>query len=353
MDRSDAVRRVGVVILGVNLALVAAKGGVWLLTGSLAVGSEAVNSLADTVYSLVIVAGLYLTTQPPDFEHPHGHERIEPFVSLVVALGVFTAGVAVFWQAASAVLTGTYGGFAGRLGLVVLGAGAVVKLGLYRYCLRMSEQYRSPALEATALDNRNDVLTAVAALVGVLGASLGFPLLDPLAAAVVSLGIVYTGVEIVRDNLSYLVGAAPPEDLRIEILRRAFAHPDVKGAHDVVAHYVGPEIDVSLHIEVEGEMTLLEAHDIETEVMDAIRALPQVDDVFVHVDPKELGEWKHDDTTEFFERELDDPEREFDDSERAVGDFEREFGDSERAVGDDGGREDDGSSTVPDGGRRR
>jgi cation diffusion facilitator family transporter len=339
MDRSDAVRRVGVVILGVNLALVAAKGGVWLLTGSLAVGSEAVNSLADTVYSLVIVAGLYLTTQPPDFEHPHGHERIEPFVSLVVALGVFVAGLAVFWQAASALLTGTYGGFAGPLGLAVLGAGAAVKLGLYRYCLRMSEQYRSPALEATALDNRNDVLTAAAALVGVLGASLGYPLLDPLAAGVVSLGIVYTGVEIVRDNLSYLVGAAPPEDLRVEILRRAFAHPDVKGAHDVVAHYVGPEIDVSLHVEVEGEMTLLEAHDIETEVMESIRALPQVDDVFVHVDPKELGEWKHDATTEFFERE-------FGDSGPAVGD-------PDPAVGDETGREDDGSSTVPDGGHRR
>ncbi|PSQ47647.1 cation transporter, partial [Halobacteriales archaeon SW_6_65_15] len=100
------VRRVGVVILAVNVALVVAKGLVWWTTGSLAVGSEAVNSLADSAYSVVILAGLYLTTRPPDFSHPHGHERIEPFVSLFIALGVFAAGGTVLWRAATAVLTG-------------------------------------------------------------------------------------------------------------------------------------------------------------------------------------------------------------------------------------------------------
>jgi divalent metal cation (Fe/Co/Zn/Cd) transporter len=109
---------------------------------------------------------------------------------------------------------------------------------------------------------------------------------------VVSLGILYTGVEVVRDNIPYLVGGAPPEDLQNEIVRRALVHPDVEGAHDVIAHYVGPEIDVSLHIEVEGDRTLREAHDIETAVVESIRVLPDVDDVFVHIDPKELGEWK-------------------------------------------------------------
>jgi cation diffusion facilitator family transporter len=332
MDRSDAVRRVGAVVLAVNVALVVAKGGVWYLTGSLAVGSEAVNSLSDVVYSVVILAGLYLTTRPPDFEHPHGHERIEPFVSLVIALGVFAAGAAVLWQAATAVLSGDAGGVAGPLGLAVLGGSAVVKLGLYRYCRRMGERHRSPALEATALDNRNDVLTASAAFVGVVGASAGMPLLDPLAAAVVSLGILYTGYEIVRDNVSYLVGAAPPEDLRVEILRRAFDHPDVRGAHDVVAHYVGPEIDVSLHIEVEGDMTLLDAHDIETDVIESIRDLPQVDDVFVHVDPKELGEWKDDEATDVLAEEVRDAERRADEQYEYDG---------------------EGGSTLPDGGRRR
>ncbi|ELZ82348.1 cation efflux system protein [Haloferax elongans ATCC BAA-1513] len=296
MERKRAIRRVGVVVLVANLLLVLGKGAVWWSTGSLAVGSEAVNSLADTVYSTIILAGLYLTTKPPDFEHPHGHERIEPFVSLFVAVGVFAAGGAILWQSTTSILNDTYGGSAGTLGVLVLVAAAVFKYGLYRYCDRVGRERNSPALVAAGLDNRNDILTAAAALVGVLGSQAGYPVLDPLAAMVVSLGVIYTGFEIVRDNVSYLVGAAPPEYLRALIVQTALSHPDVYGAHDVVAHYVGPEIDVSLHIEVEGDMTLAEAHDIESWVVGAIQEIDEVDDVFVHVDPRELGEWKEDDT---------------------------------------------------------
>ena len=295
MSRRRTLRRVGLLVLAANVVLVVAKGGVYLSTGSLAVGSEAVNSLADSVYSLVIVAGLYLTTRPPDFEHPHGHERIEPFVSLFVALGIFAAGGAVLYQAATTLLSGSVTVTRGPAAAAVLIASGAVKYLRSRYCLRVSEDNNSPALAATALDNRNDILTAGAALVGVVGAAAGYPLLDPLAAVVVSIGILYTGVEVVRDNVDYLVGAAPPEDLRAEIIRRALAHPDVEGAHDVIAHYVGPEIDVSLHIEVQGDRTLMEAHRIETDVAQSISALAEVDDVFVHVDPKEAGEWKPDD----------------------------------------------------------
>jgi cation diffusion facilitator family transporter len=295
MSRRTVLRRVGLLVLAANAALFAAKGGVYLETGSLAVGSEAVNSLADAVYSLVIVAGLYLTTRPPDFEHPHGHERIEPFVSLFVALGIFAAGGAVLWQAGSAFASGNIVVTRSPVAIAVLVATAAVKYVLYRYCLTAGTDNNSPALRATAIDNRNDILTASAALVGVVGAGLGYPLLDPLAAGFVGISILYTGVEVVRDNVNYLVGRAPPDDLRAEIVRSALQHPDVEGAHDVIAHYVGPEIDVSLHIEVEGHHTLREAHEIETDVVETIREIPEVDDVFVHVDPKEAGEWKADD----------------------------------------------------------
>jgi cation diffusion facilitator family transporter len=293
-ERSRALRRVGLLLLGANVALVALKGGAWFVTGSLAVQGEALNSLADAAYSLVTVAGLYLTTRPPDIEHPHGHERIEPFVGLFVALGIFAAGIAILYQSGTALLSGTVAVTRGPTAAAVLVVAAVAKFGLYRYVLAAGDQHNSPALTATALDNRNDILTAVAALVGVVGAAAGYPVLDPLAAVVVAAGILYTGVDVVRDNLGYLLGRAPPEELREEIRCRALDHPDVEGAHDVVAHYVGPEIDVSLHIEVQGDRTLLEAHDIETEIVDSIRELPEVDDVFVHVDPREAGEWKPD-----------------------------------------------------------
>ncbi len=298
VSRREAVRRVAWVVLAANLGLAVLKGGVWWSSGSLAVGSEAVNSLADTVYSTVVVAGIYLTTQPPDVEHPHGHERIEPFVSLIVALGIFAAGALVLQQAASSLLAGEFDVTISPAVIGVLVVSIVAKFGLYRYALGVGERQRSPATIAAAMDNRTDILTAGAALLGVLGARAGYPILDPVAAAAVSVGILYTGFEVARSNVRYLVGGAPPEDFREEVLRRALAHPEVRGAHDVVTHYVGPEVDVSLHIEVEGDRTLLEAHDIESDVVESITELAEVDDAFVHVDPKELGEWKPDESVD-------------------------------------------------------
>jgi len=298
VSRREAVRRVAWIVLAANLGLAVLKGVVWAESGSLAVGSEAVNSLADAAYGTVVVAGIYLTTQPPDPEHPHGHERIEPFVSLAVALGIFAAGTLLLRQAAVSLLSRSYDPRIGPAVVGVLVVSILAKVALYRYALRVGEAHNSPATVATALDNRTDVLTAGAALAGVVGAWLGYPILDPLAGAAVSVGVLYTGFDIARSNVRYLVGGAPPEDLRQEILRRALAHPEVRGAHDVVTHYVGPEVDVSLHIEVEGDRTLREAHDIESEVVDAIRDLPEIDDAFVHVDPKELGEWKRDENVD-------------------------------------------------------
>ncbi len=298
MSRRAAVRRVAAFVLLVNVVLAIAKVGIWWLSGSLAVGSETVNSFADTAYSLVVLAGMYLTTRPPDVEHPHGHERIEPFVSLFVAVGVFAAGALVLRQAIVSVLEGSSTPTVGPIVFGVLLGSMAAKYGLYRYCLRVGRERRSPATVATALDNRTDVLSAGAALVGVLGVEFGVTILDPIAAGVVGLAIFATGWSIVTDNVDYLVGSAPPEELRQEILRRALEHSDVEGAHDVVTHYVGPEVDVSLHIEVEGTRTLREAHAIESAVVEAIRDLDAVDDVFVHVDPRELGEWKEDEAVD-------------------------------------------------------
>ncbi|WP_207591017.1 cation diffusion facilitator family transporter [Halomontanus rarus] len=301
MNRVRAMRRVGLVVLGVNLLLVVGKLLVWYQSGSLAVGSEAVNSLTDVGYSVVIVAGLYLTTQPPDSQHPHGHERIEPFVSLFVAVAIFVAGGLILWRALESLSTGDVTVATGPWAILILAFTGGAKFLLYRYCLRIGEVHNSPSIVATAMDNRNDVLTAGAALVGVAGAQAGFPILDPIAAVAVAVGIVYSGVDIVRDNIEYLVGGAPPENLRREIIRRAITHSEVEGVHDVIAHYVGPEIDVSLHVEVEGDHTLLEAHDIESDIVQRIQEIPEVDDVFVHVDPRELGEWKDDETSRLAE----------------------------------------------------
>lgn len=292
MSRQRTLRRLGLVILAGNAVLLAAKGLVWYETGSLAVGSEAINSLTDVAYSVLIVGGIHLSVRPPDFDHPHGHERIEPFVALAVIVGFVIAGMVVLWGAVDALLSGEVTVARGPWASAVLAGAAVTKYLLYRYSLGVADRLGAPSARAIALDNRNDILTAVAALVGVAGAQFGFDVLDPLAAGVVAVVIVYSGIGIGRRNVDYLVGAAPPASLRDRIVDRALEHPDVEGVHDVLAHYVGPEVDVSLHIEVGEDLTLAEGHEIETAVIESIEELPEIDEAFVHLDPKDLDEWK-------------------------------------------------------------
>ncbi len=292
MSRERTLRYLGIVILGGNVLLLLAKGLVFYQSGSLAVGSEAVNSLTDVGYSLLIVGGLYLTARPPDYDHPHGHERIEPFVSLVVVLALVIAGVVILWGGVTAIISGEVTVATGPWAVAVLAASAAVKYLLYRYAIGVADRVNAPSAHAVAIDNRNDVLTAGAALVGVAGAQAGVDILDPAAAILVALVIIYSGIMLGRRNINYLIGAAPSTQLRDRIIDVALEQDGVEGVHDVLAHYVGPEVDVSLHIEVEEDLTLAEGHRIEVDVIEAIEAFSEVDDVFVHLDPKDLDEWK-------------------------------------------------------------
>ncbi|MFP4628912.1 MAG: cation diffusion facilitator family transporter [Halobacteriales archaeon] len=292
MSRGRTLRRLGLVILAGNAALLAAKGVVWLESGSLAVGSEAINSLTDVAYGVLVVGGIHVSVRPPDRDHPHGHERIEPFVALAVILGFVLAGVAVLWGALEALARGEVVVARGPWAVAVLGVSAAGKYLLYRYSVGVADEYDAPAARALAVDNRNDILTALAAMAGVAGAQFGLAVADPIAAAVVAIVIIYSGVTLARRNVDFLTGAAPSPKLRERIVEVALAHPEVEGVHDVLAHYVGPEVDVSLHIEVGEDLTLAEGHAIETAVIQALEELPEVDEAFVHLDPKDLDEWK-------------------------------------------------------------
>jgi cation diffusion facilitator family transporter len=163
---------------------------------------------------------------------------------------------------------------------------------LYWYTSWVNETVESAALDALALDCLNDIYTTIAALAGIAGVFLGYPLLDAGAGAVVSVLVIYQGFEIGRENVSYLVGAAPCEADYRRVVEALRSHPAVEGVHDVAVFYDGTDLEVEAHVEVDGELTLVEAHDIETELIARIRDLDIVGDVHLHLDPAGIGEWK-------------------------------------------------------------
>ena len=290
----DAQRRFSraswVNVLG-NAIKIVVEGAAGLAFGSVALVADAAHSVADLVASVVVLVWGRRSHAGPDATHPHGHERIEPLTALFVGAVIVVLGLNLLYESANGIRFGTDVAFS----LLLVGALVFAMVDMYVvywYTMRANEGVGSTALSALAADCLNDLYTTVAAIFGVMGVLVGYPILDPIAGGLVSLLVIYQGVEIGRENLDYLVGAAPTGAKREEITAEIMSHPDVEGMHDLTVFYDGTVLEVEAHVEVDGELTLREGHDLESELVDSLRAVEDVGDAHIHLDPSGLGEWK-------------------------------------------------------------
>jgi len=299
MHREDArrrFRRASWVNVAANLAKIIAEGAVGIVFGSVALVADAAHSVADLVASVVVLIWGSSSYESADINHPHGHARIEPLSALFVGAVIIVLGGYLLSESARGLLAGSDIEFSYYL-LGALGFAMADMYLAYWYTKRANVGLDSTALAALAKDCLNDIYTTVAAIIGVVGVRLGFPVLDPIAGALVSLLVIYQGVEIGRENLDYLVGAAPTADKREEIEAIIATHAAVEGYHDLTEIYDGTVLEVEAHIEVDGELTIAEAHDIETDLVTQLTGMGEVGDAHIHLDPAGLGEWKDDSET--------------------------------------------------------
>jgi cation diffusion facilitator family transporter len=289
-DREGFVRASRVNVVS-NAAKVIVEGGVGFAFGSLALVADAAHSVADLVASVVVLVWGRSSYDEADATHPHGHGRIEPLSALFVGAVVAFLGLTLLYESMVGVVGEPEVSYSPAL-LGALGFAVVSMYAVYRYTVRVNRRVNSPALRALARDCLNDIYTSIAATVGIVGLALGYPVLDPFAGGLVSVIVVYQGIEIGRENVGYLVGTAPDDDKQDEIRETALGHPEVRGVHDFKAFYDGTEIEVEMHVEVDGDQTLREAHEVESDVVRRVREVETVGDVHVHLDPSGIGEWK-------------------------------------------------------------
>jgi cation diffusion facilitator family transporter len=274
-----------------NVLKIVVEGALGLAFGSLALMADAAHSVADLLASAVVLVWGRFVFDDPDASHPHGHDRFEPLAALFVGGVLVLLGLQLLYDAGHALRTGPTAEYSTILvaGLLVA---LVVRYACYWYTVRINREVQSPSLRALAADSKNDIYTTLAAFAGVAGMAVGYPIFDPLAGGVVSLLVIYQGVDISRENIRYLSDGAPPADERARIEAAIRDHPEVHGLHDFVAYYSGHVIEVEFHAEVDGDLSLAEAHDLETELRQRVREIEPVSDVHVHLDPAGLGEWK-------------------------------------------------------------
>jgi cation diffusion facilitator family transporter len=289
-DRRRFARATWANVLG-NTVKIVAEAAAGIAFGSVALLADAAHSVADLVASFVVLFWGDTRFDDPDMDHPHGHARIEPLTALFVGTVIVILGANLLYESSQGLIHGTDVEFSYLL-VAALGFAVIDMYLVYWYTERMNVGLDSTALRALAADCLNDIYTSVAALAGVFGVALGYGILDSVAGALVSLLVIYQGIDIGRENLSYLAGEAAPEGRRNDIRTAMLDHGDVHGVHDLAVFYDGTVLEVEAHVEVDGELTLREAHDLETELVESLRDLENVGDVHLHLDPSGHGEWK-------------------------------------------------------------
>ncbi|MGC9523047.1 MAG: cation diffusion facilitator family transporter [Anaerolineae bacterium] len=286
-ERQRLLRRALLITVLGNLGLAIGKGVVAYLSGSVALYADAANSISDVFYSLLMTLGLWIAQRPPDLSHPQGHSRFEPLAGLVVAAAMTVAG---YEAGRAAVVRFIEGGTRVEIGLPTLALllSAAIKAGMYAWVHRIARKTSITTLDAAAKDNLADVLTSLAAFLGTLGSQFIHPLADPIAGGVVAIWIFRSAFDVWAENLKYLTGGGASAELRQEIFDAAASVEGVKRVHQVITEHVGPELVTDLHINVDGNMPLFDAHTISDAVQAQVERLEGIDRAYVHVEPHEV-----------------------------------------------------------------
>ncbi len=267
-----------------NIFLFLLKAGVGILSNSIAVISDAINSLTDIVSSFAIMYSVRISLQKPDEKHQFGHNAAQPIAVFIVALFIGIAGVNLIEESIKRILSPEKVNITPEV-YIVLGATVIIKFFLTRYQSHVGKKYKSPALKASAVDSLNDVLASSLSIVGVIGVQMGLPYFDGAAGILVALFIFKSGYEIAKENIDYLMGKSADETVILEIANAALKVEGVKGINELRSHYVGNKFHIEIHIDVDRNATTEESHNIGKNVQFAVSSLPDISKVFVHIDP--------------------------------------------------------------------
>lgn len=286
-ENSMAIK-VSVISIIVNIGLSVFKLIAGVLGHSGAMISDAVHSASDVFSTLVVIVGFNISSKGADKEHQYGHERIECIAALFLAAILFITGLGIGINGIEKIKLGTYGQLAipSMLALVAAIFSIIIKEWMYWYTRHAAKKINSSSLMADAWHHRSDALSSVGSFIGILGARLGFPLLDPIACVAISLFILKAACEIGKDAISRLVDQACDELFVNEIRELIEAQSGVEGIDELKTRLFGNKIYVDLEIRVDGDLSVDEAHQIAHHVHDVIEEkFEHVKHCMIHVNP--------------------------------------------------------------------
>ena len=259
-----------------------------IIAHSGAMVSDAVHSASDVFSSLIVIIGVKISSKESDREHPYGHERFECVAAIVLAAILLVSALFIGHYA----IEKLSGGEAKQLPVpgVLAAVAAVISIAckeaMYWYTRHYAKRLDSGALMADAWHHRSDALSSVGAFIGILGARMGFPVLDTVASLAICVCIVKAAYDIFKDAVDKMVDRSCNEETERRIADCAAGQEGVLGVDLIQTRIFGNKIYVDIEIRADGSLSLEKSHEIADRVHNAIEAgFPKVKHIMVHVNP--------------------------------------------------------------------
>ena len=261
-SRERVIIRTSIIGIVTNAALAGFKAAVGLLTNSIAIVLDAVNNLSDAGSSLITIIGTKLAGKEPDRKHPFGYGRIEYLSALLISLIVLYAGITSFTESVKSILHPSAPEYT-AVSLVIVAVAVLVKIILGRYVKGVGEKVNSDSLVNSGTDAMLDsVISASTIVAAILYLTAGISL-EAWLGAVISIVIIKSGIDMLRETLSQILGESADADLARGIRQSVMSFPDVSGAYDLVLNNYGPDaFNGSIHIEVPDTYTANELDEL-------------------------------------------------------------------------------------------
>ena len=285
---AEKLRLAAVASIGVALAVMGLKYLAYWKTGSVALYSDALESIVNLITALVALYAIHVSAQPADRRHQFGHHKAEYFSAVLEGVLIVVAALLIFHEAYDAFIRPR--AIEQPLqGILINGVATVVNAGWSYFLISWGRRQRSPALVADGWHLFTDVATSIGVLIGLgLVAVTGWQVLDPVLAALVALNILWAGWKLVRESLSGLMDEAVTADVARQI--RGVISANANGAieaHDVKTRTAGRVTFIEFHLVVPGEMTVAASHQICDRIEEALKATVHEAEVLIHVEPEE------------------------------------------------------------------
>lgn len=288
-DQQKVAMKVSGVSITVNVVLSLFKLLAGILAHSGAMLSDAVHSASDVVSTIVVIIGVKLSGKKSDAEHQYGHERLECVSAIILAGLLFATGVGIGMSGIKSILAGSEGQKIMEPGLLALAAAVisiVAKEWMFWYTKAAAKKVSSGALMADVWHHRSDALSSIGSFVGILGARLGYPIMDPIASVVICIFILKAAIDIFKDAVDRMVDHSCDEATEEKMRQAVLEVPGVDGVDVLQTRLFGSKVYVDLEISADGQQSLNDAHAIAERVHHMIEnTFQDVKHCMVHVNP--------------------------------------------------------------------